>query len=329
MKYTIRLISMLLVLALCLSCFPIEAFAWGKMTHTHTANLMEDEAIDGFVTVRYHVNTADGVKELNYSIPQEYLDAIQTYPNMFRAGALGPDMYPDILTGQMYIHPAYAQIKSGAWVTYLCNAVNKMGKDTEGRKMALAFTLGCILHYCGDLFGHDFVNTFAGGTFPEVLKRDILDLKGERLNNILSHMSVEKYMDSLLYPTYNEEKNGGIDAPDNFVTNVMVFNGSPSIGLAEPYGKYPAGDKTLNDIESDFIRGILDDFFSYETNNVPPHYTAFLALRNYVTSNAEKYRENMCPVSAIITRYNDEWLVDIDAGIAAFTWRNDDETKFH
>ena len=37
----------------------------------------------------------------------------------------------------------------------LCNAVNKMGKDTKGRQKALAFTLGCILHYCGDLFGKD------------------------------------------------------------------------------------------------------------------------------------------------------------------------------
>jgi len=321
MKHPItRLISFLLVLSLCFSMLPMEAFAWGKMTHTYTANLIEDEAADGFVTVRYNINTEDGVKEFQYSIPQEYLDAIRAYPNMFRAGALGPDMYPDILTGQMYIHPAYDEINSGAWVTYLCNAVNRMGKDTEGRKMTLSFTLGCILHYCGDLFGHDFVNTFSGGTFPELLKPDILNLQGERLNNILSHMSVEKYMDSLIYPTYSEEKYGGVDAPNEFITNVMVFNGSPSMGLADPYDKYPVQFK-LGDIESDLIKGILNDFFSEDpnANNVPPHYTAFLALRNYIVSNAEEYRENMCPVSAIITKYNDEWLEDVDAGIAAFT----------
>ena len=326
MKHPItRLISFLLVLSLCFSMLPMEAFAWGKMAHTYTANLIEDEAFDGFVTLRYNVNSEDEVRNFQYSIPQEFLDAIQAYPNMFRAGALGPDMYPDILTGQMYIHPEAEvgrngnKVDSGQWVTYLCNAVNRMGKDTEGRKMTLSFTLGCILHYCGDLFGHDFVNTFAGGAFPSLLSPDILDIKGERLNNILSHMSVEKYMDSLLYPTYDEEKYGGVDAPNEFITNVMVFNGSPSMGLAELYGDYPDVPFKLSDIESDLIKGILNDFFSDNQNNVPPHYTAFLALRNYIVSNAEEYRENMCPVSAIVTKYNDEWLKDVDAGIAAFT----------
>ena len=64
MKSTItRVISLVLVLEISLSCFPLEAFAWGKMTHTYTANLMEDEATDGCVTLRYNVNSSDGVKE--------------------------------------------------------------------------------------------------------------------------------------------------------------------------------------------------------------------------------------------------------------------------
>ena len=39
MKRTItRLISILLVLTIFLTCSSVESFAWGKMTHTYTAN---------------------------------------------------------------------------------------------------------------------------------------------------------------------------------------------------------------------------------------------------------------------------------------------------
>ena len=117
MKRTItRMISLLLVLTISLSCFPLEAFAWGKMTHVYTANLLSEDALDGSVTVGYNVNSENGGQDLKYSIPQEYIDAIQAYPEMFRAGALGPDMYPDIITGQMYIHPEADEVDSGARV---------------------------------------------------------------------------------------------------------------------------------------------------------------------------------------------------------------------
>lgn len=233
-----RLISLLLVTMMCFSLLPVEVLAWGKMTHVYTANLIENETSDGSTTV----------KNYNYAVPEEFLEAIDAYPEAFRAGALGPDMYPDILTGQMYIHPEDENIDSGEWVTYLCNAVNKMGKDTEGRKIALAFTLGCMLHYCGDLFGHDFVNTFTGGAFPSVASLEMLDLTGERLNNVLSHLSVEKYMDTLLYPTYNPRTNGEIDAPDQFVRDAMIFDGTPGAGLVPLYEKYP---ETINELLED------------------------------------------------------------------------------
>ena len=321
MKRTItRFTSILMAAVMFFSMLPVKAFAWGKMTHVYTANVIEDCYIDTedySVPLNYPYDS-EGESTFDFSVPDEFLQAIAEYPEAFRAGALGPDMYPDILTGQMYIHPEDKNIDSGEWVTLLCSAVNKMGKDTEGRKKALAFTLGCMLHYCGDLFGHDFVNTFSGGTFPSVASLEMMDLKGERLNNVLSHLSVEKYMDSLLYPDYNPDKYGGIDAPDEFVSNVMVFNGTPAAGLAPLYERYPAFAIDINEIENGVIKDILGNFFDENSNNVPPHYTAMLALREYVTSTADRYRENMEPVSAAITRYNDEWAADIDRGIIAF-----------
>lgn len=319
-RISTKFISALLAAVMCFSVFPIDVFAWGKMTHIYTANLIEQLYIDSEdnVTLTYPYDAEDE-GGFEYAIPDEFIQAITDYPDAFRAGSLGPDMYPDIVTGQMYIHPEDENIDSGEWVTLLCNAVNKMGRDTEGRKMALAFTLGCMLHYCGDLFGHDFVNTFSGGTFPSVSSLEMMDLKGERLNNVLSHLSVEKYMDSLLYPSYDTKRYGNIDAPDEFVSNVLVFNGTPLAGLAPLYENYPAFDIDLDDFESDLIKDIFNDFFDENSNNVPPHYTAMLALREYVTSTADEYRENMEPYSAAITRYNDEWAEDIDKGMIAFT----------
>ena len=109
MKHTItRVISMLLVLTICLSCLPTEAFAWGKMTHVYTANLMEDEAFDGSVTLRYNVNSEDEVRNFQYDIPQEFLDAIQSYPDAFRAGAQLLQNMPD--NGRILIAEACSHI---------------------------------------------------------------------------------------------------------------------------------------------------------------------------------------------------------------------------
>lgn len=316
MKRTVtKLISLLLVAVMCFAMLPVQAFAWGKMTHVYTANEIIQSGL-----YRSSVQYED--RYYDFTIPEEFSDAINSYPDAFRAGALGPDVYPDILTGQMYIHPADPGIDSGMWVTYLCDAVNKMGKDTESRKIALSFTLGCILHYCGDLFGHDFVNTFSGGAFPSVASTEMLDIKSERLNNVLSHMSVESYMDELIYPSYSAS-NGKIDAPNFFIQNTMVFNGSPAAGLATPYRYYP--ELRLQDIDtgdiwliSDILDNILDGLYDNGTNNVPPHYTAMAALRRYISKRADKYRENMEPISAGITRFYDEWAEDVDKGIAKF-----------
>ena len=316
MKRTVtKLISLLLVMVMCFAMLPLQAFGWGKMTHVYTANEILRTALSRG-SVEY-----EG-KSFDFTVPEEFRDAISSYPDAFRAGALGPDVYPDILTGQMYIHPADANIDSGMWVTYLCDAVNKMGKDTESRKVALSFTLGCILHYCGDLFGHDFVNTFSGGAFPSIASTEMLDLKSERLNNVVSHLAVESYMDALIYPSYSAS-NGKIDAPNFFVQNTMVFNGSPAAGLATPYRYYP--ELRLQDIDtgdiwliSDILDNILDGLYDNGTNNVPPHYTAMAALRRYISKRADKYRENMEPISAGITRFYDEWAEDVDKGIAKF-----------
>ena len=153
-----RLIILILAFVCAMGMFSKKAYAWKTKTHGFSANLLLKEAEDGKVTV-------DGK---DYTIPEEYLNALRQYPNAFRAGTLGPDFYPDMLTGQSYIHPydAAAGVGVGDWLMELVKGVNSLPKDSNARKEALAFTLGMAIHFAGDQFGHDFINAFAGGAYP-------------------------------------------------------------------------------------------------------------------------------------------------------------------
>ena len=176
-----RLVSILMASVMCASTLSSGVFAWSNKTHVNSANIVMLEmqrsakasknstaSVTVFAPYDDHENGAH-----TYTIPKEFSDAIFEYPEAFRAGSLGPDFYPDLIAGQMIIHPYEEGLSSGEWITVLCDSVNILPKDSEYRKEALSFTLGCMLHYCGDLFGHDFINTFSGGSFPAVL--DVLE----------------------------------------------------------------------------------------------------------------------------------------------------------
>lgn len=246
-----RLISMVLAILMIASVIPVNVFAWSNKSHVNSANIIlleqERSAKKNYgratVTVRAPYD-GDGTKNVySYAIPQEFQTAIFAYPDAFRAGSLGPDFYPDLIAGQMIIHPYEEGMSSGEWITVLCDSVNMLPKNNELRKEALSFTLGCMLHYCGDLFGHDFINTFSGGSFPAVM--DVLgevmnlDYSGANLNNVISHMSSESYMDKQMnWSFYNSIGYLGVNAPDRFVADTWVGNGSLYSGHTKLYDKY-------------------------------------------------------------------------------------------
>jgi hypothetical protein len=95
-----------------------NAYAWKPITHVYLAQVAYDDAVnDGKVTI-YQTDYLTGViktdsggqllKVGDYLVNPTLLDAIKRSPSQFRAGVLGPDAYPDILTGQQIIHPAGA-----------------------------------------------------------------------------------------------------------------------------------------------------------------------------------------------------------------------------
>lgn len=305
MKKTKKLLALIVALVMLISALPLQSFAWNNRTHISTADLIMREMARGKlessdkrarVTIYApYYDHENGGKE--YIIPQEYEDAIFSYPEAFRAGSLGPDYFPDTLTGQMYTHPydEDKQVEAGEWVTLLCDSVNMLPEGSEERLEALAFTLGYILHFCGDMFGHDFINCFAGGVYPDLTSIDWDTIKGSEteFNILLSHMSAEGYLDIFAGDSVNGYYNS--NAPIEFITNTFVYNGSPNGGPAKIYDRY---------------------------STISPQYTYLVELRSTLYNQANKWRESINPWYVSLVMYMDQWISDLDkatyALVAAF-----------
>ncbi len=198
---------------------PTPAFAWKMKTHAYSANLVWDEAtaFDGTVQIPPYGS---------FAIKPEYYDAINAYPRAYRAGAIGPDGYPDIYIGQAFIHPAPAGgfgTYSDEWLQQQWNNVQAMPPG-EAKKEALAFVLGYLTHSAGDLFGHDYINDLSGGEFPA-----IADAKeSDALQNIIArHNVTEAYIDSKIPAHYTDTAGDHmqIQAPRDFVVESLITNG--------------------------------------------------------------------------------------------------------
>ena len=147
-------------------------------THIFMADLLIEDLKRGTLTL-------PGVG--NFTPPIEVKTAILNYPSAFRAGAVGPDFYPDMLFGQAVIHPE----QSGKWIDLMFKRL-AYSIPTDYEKN-LSFALGFMFHYAGDMFGHAYVNSYARGWFPpyeEIIKDT------EKAKIVARHLLVESYMDS-------------------------------------------------------------------------------------------------------------------------------------
>lgn len=146
-----------------------NAWAWKPSTHIYLAEQARLDAIDdGKVTImRYDRATGQTVRLGDFLVEDRILDALRVAPQEFRAGVVGPDGYPDLLTGQQIVHPPEAQSVRGsapgsdAWLRQLWDAGYVHGRHPYDR----AFATGYLTHAAGDAFAHTYVNSFTGGPF--------------------------------------------------------------------------------------------------------------------------------------------------------------------
>jgi hypothetical protein len=137
-----------------------------------------------------------------YSVDKKILAAIRKYPSHYRAGVLGPDAYPGVLSGQQSIHPDQkgSGVKGGSdtWLQYIWTkrdpfsnpavrrAFQTLKIPTDSRYMT-AFVAGFLTHAAGDMYGHTFINNFAGGP-----------LTFNPPSNATKHVLLEGYVDKRL-----------------------------------------------------------------------------------------------------------------------------------
>ncbi|ACO48019.1 hypothetical protein DEDE109153_09525 [Deinococcus deserti] len=163
-----------------------SAMAWKPSTHIYFAEqALTDAVSDGRVTIcrtNYEAGTIAGDCR-DYAVDPEILAALRAAPAQYRAGVLGPDAYPDLLTGQQVIHPDESLPKrpdapggANSWLQYLWDSAAAEG---GGNRLAIkAFVVGYLTHAAGDMYGHTFVNAYTGGEFalgPNAVRHIVLE----------------------------------------------------------------------------------------------------------------------------------------------------------
>jgi hypothetical protein len=139
------------------------AYSWKPKTHVYLASLAWDDVKDGSITIdRFDPVTGAVVGKLGpYPVRQDLRDAVQANFPKFVAGIIGPDGYPDLITGQSIIHPENVPYIQGtnAWLEHVWS------KGMQGGPSVKAFTVGYMIHGAGDMYAHTYMNHYAGGDF--------------------------------------------------------------------------------------------------------------------------------------------------------------------
>lgn len=124
------------------------------------------------------------IETIPFSINEQVCQSIREHPGAFFAGTLGPDAYPDIITGQVTTHPGIPDDwQTADWLVHIY--------ATAPPGATLAFASGYLVHAASDVFAHTYVNAYAG---------DIFVLSDERAVE-RRHFVLEKYIDARL-PDY-------------------------------------------------------------------------------------------------------------------------------
>lgn len=220
---------------------PIQAGAWGLKTHLWIAEKILTD-----------ISTNQCAVDLNlqpkYRLPSDVCDAILKQPAAFRAGVLGPDVFPDFAVGQLTTHPGhYAHKSLVKWSTgeYLAHLLKAAKSDEE-----VSFAYGYLVHAAGDVFAHSYVNTYAGGIF------DVMD---EERRVEVRHVALEKYIEqnTPLPPTL-VLNDASIKAPAQFIVDQLIFDDT----LGEQYDGIPMAIQMMKMREA--YQKLVDDKTEYD-----------------------------------------------------------------
>ncbi len=151
--YRIALFAKTLI-ALAIILQPLSVHAFKIDTHLWVAQqVYNDISDDG----RINVKLKD--REVSIPVPDQVLSAVLNHKDAFFLGNIGPDALPDVVSGQMLVHPGVSNgWKTNDWLLYLM----EKGQDNP---IGTALAYGYLAHASADVFSHTYVNQYAGDIF--------------------------------------------------------------------------------------------------------------------------------------------------------------------
>ena len=192
----------------------------------------------------------------------EIVNAVKNFPSYYRAGTFGPDVYPDLVAGQQYVHVnkgkeegltgcrptlgdgvplekrkfcQWRSIDNGMHVLARANeyhgttgASEKWRKKERGQ--ALAFAYGYLTHMIGDSFAHGYVNEWVKSSF-DLFKGHEGALYGPPTEEV-QHYVLEGYLDAHMPPTTDMDLY--ITTPRKFLTKLFTERVVEKGGLTDP-----------------------------------------------------------------------------------------------
>jgi len=281
---------------------PSAAYAWKPTMHVYLGEqALKDALDDGKVTIqRADYQRGEITGEVGtYAVDRDILAALQTNAAQYRAGILGPDAYPDILTGQQVIHPDTRDTGiaggSNAWLQYLWNQSTVAGNNTPAIK---AFTVGYLTHAAGDMYGHTFINNFSGGSFA------ITPPAGPE--NAIKHIVLEGYVDKRLdqRALSSDFFNASINGVDNFIYKSMI-DARPGTFLDSQLLRQGGGGTDLS----------VPRIYSTLRKNLEADIT-----KSRRAADACSWWDPTCSATYLKLRasYEEAWRDDIDSGLRAW-----------
>lgn len=181
-------------------CIPQTAQAWGLKGHLWiAASTFADVADDCAVELA----------GLAIDVPKKTCWAIRANRGAFLAGAIGPDGFPDMMTGQMQTHPGIPEgWQSADWLAHLLRTART---DKE-----LAFAWGYVTHAAGDMFAHSYVNNYAGEVFVLTDQERLAEWR---------HFRLEKFIDERLpTPPGGDIDPASLRVPEKFVADELMLS---------------------------------------------------------------------------------------------------------
>ena len=195
--------------------------AFDTRTHVWIAQEVINDLEDGKVTIAPYGE---------FSVDPSIVSAILENRSTYRMGNIGPDGFPDVIGGQVTVHPG---LEDG-YIDDETTIITKGWKSDNWFKWVLskaqtphekAFAYGFLGHGASDTFAHTYVNMYAG---------DIFDMNDGETDVEKRHIFLEKYISDRL-PALNDSAGNYLgepyetvavddELPITFIKNTLLMN---------------------------------------------------------------------------------------------------------